>query len=224
MCCKEGCCSCWTRINMPVLVIGMTISLMEVILASIVHYHTVGFWLGIIGLASTSTFCYYYYVERKEASNIVSHDDETSALMPEQDRKKMQQKQCVKKVFWLIYAIYLIFLGFMTLVRLFAVSSHKSWRDDVGDTIPATCGDWSVEMGCTYISNLESKCVRAGDIPSEFTVDFDASTTCEQLTSVISDCADSLPHFKINSDVKCDSVIHMTIESVFFGFIDDMYI
>ena len=192
MCKEEGCCSCWVRPNLPILIIGLLVGLLEFILALCVQFYATGFTFGLISLLATGFFGFMWFKKRSEVSDKV--DNEEGKLLPADERSKMERTNCIVKSLWLVYIVYnLFFLGFMSFIRLMAISAHGSWRSDNSDYIPLQCGDWSVEDGCTYVSLRNYQCVRAGDIPEKLTVLFsEEDNTCSMIAKATSECADSL--------------------------------
>ena len=130
----------------------------------------------------------------------------------------------------MFYMFFLIFITLMSFLRLFSVFMHMKWRSDLYGEYPTACGDWAVDNGCTRVQLEGEGCVRAKDIVTENSVIFEDLTDENELNSAISDCIENKDSWKIMSPDNLDSlqsfapVVHITIGSAFFGFLDDLYI
>ena len=84
-----------------------------------------------------------------------------------------KNKWCV--LLWVIYICLTIFVGFLAIIRIIALTSRMSWRESVNGNFPTACGDWAEANGCTRISLYETGCTRPESIPTENSIVFATS-------------------------------------------------
>ena len=133
------------------------------------------------------------------------------------------------KVAWIIYICFILFISAMAFVRLICLFRRIEWRNDLGNTFPASCGDWASEHGCTRVTLEADGCMRPGSITTSNSLVFDENVD-RLLNTQIEMCINTLDGAKLmNPDnlSKMDThnnLIHVTFNSAIFGFLDDMYI
>lgn len=126
----------------------------------------------------------------------------------------------------MVYCVLAVLVFIMAICRFSSLVAHNSWRK-AQTTFPASCADWSIAAGCTYITMTE--CTRGSDIiGSEYTT----FSTNDQaaINKKIAVCANSISGAKLQSPKDLSSLlvaqnlVHVTFSSALFGFIDDMYL
>mmetsp|Transcript_5865 Transcript_5865/g.7077 ORF Transcript_5865/g.7077 Transcript_5865/m.7077 type:complete len:204 (-) Transcript_5865:83-694(-) len=130
---------------------------------------------------------------------------------------------------WVLFVTLTSIVGILAVIRIIALSMHSSWRSDLNGAFPEKCGSWAESDGCTRITLRQASCIRDKDISSENNIVIN-TVNDKQLNRVIAGCVDDLSGAKLNSpDDYSDSsqsgqTVHVTVNSLFFGFIDDLYI
>ena len=151
----------------------------------------------------------------------------------------------------MLYVALVVSVGLLGFARLFVLCRRMEWRNDlVSDTMssifhnnpalfgfPTACGDWAEADGCTRIDAIATGktqtdpyvfqgCVRPKEIPDENTIVF--SPTKDDWYKDVESCINDLAGAKIMTGTSesdlVSKVIHVTVNSFFFGFMDDMYI
>lgn len=74
--CDSNCCCCVP--GKVMVIIGVVFSLIEVICAAVVNFHTFGFVLGLICFLGSAGFLLYLYKMSREDSNMSINEDEHS--------------------------------------------------------------------------------------------------------------------------------------------------
>ena len=141
-----------------------------------------------------------------------------------------QKVSAVRTVFWVLFMILVSFTGLLASLRFYALVAQSGWRNGLGSSFPAACGDWAINAGCTRVSLDSAGCTRPIDIPTENSLVFNTLNTDLALNKEIAVCIDSVPGAKIMSPSDLESssansvTVHVSVNSAVFGFIDDMYI
>ena len=152
--------------------------------------------------------------------------DHLTALTPN-DRPRKQS--CFVKPLWILYVILTVIVASFAVIRIFAFSMRSGWRSDLGSSFPDACGSWAIDSGCTRISLYENSCTRPESITTENAIVL-KSNNDQLINGIIARCIDDLSGAKLMSpDNFADSfingkTIHVTVNSFFFGFLDDLYI
>lgn len=121
-----------------------------------------------------------------------------------------------------------MFIGVLGIIRLISLFRRVTWRSNLDDQFPDSCGDWSVPHGCTRVTLQKSGCFREQDIPSQNALIFNINVD-RVLNTQIEQCVNQLEGAKLmhpsdlSSDNSHGSLIHVSFNSALFGFIDDMY-
>ena len=116
----------------------------------------------------------------------------------------------------------------MAFIRVYVQLSRASWRNSL-ETFPTGCGDWALE-GCTRLVLTEAECVRPGGLENTNTIVFDVGGQDELLYTKIDNCVNILEGAKLQDPknlrqlTSTGELIHVTFQSKFFGFLDDMYL
>ena len=91
---------------------------------------------------------------------------------------------------------------------------------------PDKCASWSEALGCTRVLLLESSCTRPSDIgidiPDRYQIVFSEKDFDVDLA--IGECVKSIPSSKIVDSKTEKGVVHATVQSLLFGFLDDFYV
>ena len=139
-----------------------------------------------------------------------------------------KQSGCTKAL-WILFVIFVSFVGVLGSVRLISLSMRTSWRTDLGSTFPTACGSWAAGNGCTRVTLEKDGCTRPDKISTENGL-IVSSTDDELINGVIASCVDDLSGAKLmspdnfESSKKSSQTVHVTVNSFFLGFIDDLYI
>ena len=119
-------------------------------------------------------------------------------------------------------------LSLMAFVRIFVLSRRVEWRNNL-EEFPTACGDWAAQCGCTRLTLAKEGCVRTGDLATTSTIVLDVGSDDELLNQRIVKCTHNISGAKLHSPsgLRHESnpvgLIHVTFQSTFMGFIDDMF-
>ena len=115
------------------------------------------------------------------------------------------------------------------ILRISDLFRREKWRNNLNNEFPDACGSWSVPNGCTRVTLDQAGCERVGSIPEKNSLIFNTNID-RLLNTQIQACVDDIQGSKLmspedlSSSAESDNLIHVTFNSGFFGFIDDMYI
>ncbi len=132
-------------------------------------------------------------------------------------------------ILWVLYICLTVFVLLLGAVRIIALTDHIHWRESVNGVFPTACGDWAEADGCTRITLEESGCTRPLEIPTENSIVFETADDVEFNNSIAS-CINGLVGAKVispagfSSSSAHEALVHVAINSVIFGFIDDLYL
>ena len=132
-------------------------------------------------------------------------------------------------ILWVIYICLTVFVAILGIVRIIALTDRMHWRDTVDGVFPQACGDWAEANGCTRITLEESGCTRPLEIPTENSIVFETADD-EEFNNSIASCINDLTGAKVispagfSSSSAHEALVHVAINSVIFGFIDDLYL
>ena len=145
------------------------------------------------------------------------------------EASKCGKKPCVEKSIWATYVCLMIILFLMTFARVFVLCRRTDWRHNL-EVFPTECGDWAAKGGCTRLVLAELGCVKTGDLNTTNTIVINVGGEDTTLNAKIAECADGISDAKLQSPGHLrtlsthGNLVHITWQSVFFGFIDDMYV
>lgn len=117
----------------------------------------------------------------------------------------------------------------LAFVRVYALCDHMGWRSNVEGQFPTNCGYWAIDNGCTRVSLEQSGCTRPLGIVTENSVIFQTKDD-EDLNHNIAICINKLTGAKLigpeglSESIGTKQLVHVAINSVIFGFIDDLYL
>ena len=212
-------------------------SLTEVICTIVYQFHAVGFTAGLLGLVCTPVMYFIFFEKDKTTEPGVIGDNhdfkENFNTGIENSSERVEKSTCVKKLVWVLYIIYVVMLFLLTFLRIFVLCRRTEWRGELNDEFPTECGPWAAAAGCTRLvmqkESAEDGCVKTGDLASEYAIVFEVDGD-KSLNGNIQTCIDNTPGAKLHSPDTIDQIdtvlaqVHVTFQSSFFGFIDDMYI
>ena len=212
-------------------------SLTEIICAITYQFHAVGFTLGLIYLVVTPVMYFSFFDTKREPEPSVIGDNHNMKenLNPDENSTEKEEKpSCLKRIVWVLYVIYGVILFFLMFIRLFVLCRRTEWRSDLNDAFPAECGDWAAKDGCTRLvmdaEGAQGGCVKVGDLPTEDYIILDVGGDDLNFNGQIQKCIDGISGSKLHSPSTIDDIsttlpqVHITFQSAFFGFLDDMYL
>ena len=120
----------------------------------------------------------------------------------------------------MLYVWLVILIGILGMLRFIVLLLRMDWRNNLDGEFPSDCGSWAKDTGCTRITLEKSECVRSKDIPEQNSLVFKSVTDWKDK---VESCIDDLTGGKVMSTEQND-MIHVTVNSAFFGFLDDMYL
>ena len=210
------------------LAFAFLVALTEIIVSLTYQFHAWGFTLGLIYFVCTPVLYFTFFDKSADAPEVM--DDSNEPLITEEK----ENVSCAKKSAWCGYICAGILLFLLMFVRIFVLCRRTEWRSDLNDHFPTECGDWSAKDGCTRLVLAEAGsptgCVKTGDLADKYDIVFDVGGEDLVLNKQIQTCVDSISGSKLHSPGDIDQIntllpqVHITFQSSFFGFIDDMYV
>ncbi len=228
-------------------IVGLSMSGLELILASVYNFHLIGFALSSILMICSGLYIYFTLKDFREhkkskapstSSSMNNESNESSGLVRKQNDNVMREHMIQEykgtntkynKVAWIIYICFILFISAMAFVRLVCLFRRIEWRNDLDNTFPPACGDWASEHGCTRVTLEADGCKRPGNIPTSNSLVFDENVD-RLLNTQIEMCINTIDGAKLmepdnlSKEDTHNNLIHVTFNSAIFGFIDDMYI
>ena len=219
--CQGCCCFAWTK---WVTIMGLAFCAVELILSAVYNFHIFGFSLSVVGALCSAVYLYFILKDAREQSNL---QEELVPSINGAGSKGKQRHKC-HNFFWMLYVCLIIVIGLMGFIRLFALCRRTKWRDDLDGVFPATCGSWAADNGCTRIVLEKTECTRPKDIETQNSIIFNNLVSDSKFYDELEKCIQDLSGAKIMSPDDLSSkdtntLIHVSVNSMFFGFIDDMY-
>ena len=128
----------------------------------------------------------------------------------------------------MLYVCLIVVIGLMGFIRLFALCRRTHWRNDLDGQFPAACGSWAEKDGCTRIALEENECTRPKDIETQNSIIFNDLVSDSKFYDELEKCVQNLSGARLMtpddlSSKETNTLIHVSVNSMFFGFIDDMY-
>ena len=123
--------------------------------------------------------------------------------------------------------IFVVILGVICVTRIIGLCSRSSWRKGLDGEFPEACGPWALN-GCTRVVLPATGCTRAESITYQNTIVLDTNLDLS-LNKAIADCVPEISGAKLmypdnlSSSKENSQLIHISVTSTFFGFLDDMY-
>jgi hypothetical protein len=157
---------------------------------------------------------------------------EKSSLLERQNLEGKAQARRWNKwlvLLWVIFICISVFTLFLCPIRMVSLLVKKGWRSKLNGGFPSHCGTWAEKNGCTRVTLYEDDCVRVKEIPEYYSIVFD-SLDDGFMSDMVSSCLNKIPGAKIMDSNGIgpaelhDKVLHTTINSFVFGFIDDLYV
>ena len=140
-----------------------------------------------------------------------------------------RKQACWVKPLWLLLIAFTVLVSFLAVIRIAALSSRSGWRSDQGSSFPEACGSWAEANGCTRVTMKQDGCIRPEKIVSENSLILPTGNDA-LVNSVIAGCIDDLSGAKLMSpdnfasSQQSSQTVHVTVNSFFFGFLDDLYL
>ena len=195
------------------------------------------------GLIITVAYATYYFRENRQSSEqnrdhpyfkVADSEPETVKRASINEAETVETSKCGKKCcveisICVTYICLMIMLGLLTYARVFVLCRRADWRNNL-EVFPTECGDWSTQGGCTRLVLPELGCVKTGDLNTTSTIVIDVGGDDTTLNARIAECTDGSSGAKLHTPAHLKTLstygnlIHITWQSVFFGFIDDMYV
>ena len=212
-------------------------SITEIICTMVYQFHALGFTAGLLCFVCTPVLYFLFFDTKKTEPEIIgdNHEDfkENFNTGIENSSERQWEPTWLKKLFWVLYCIFVVMLFLLTFLRIFVLCRRTEWRSDLNDEFPTECGEWAAAAGCTRLvmekESMKGGCVKTGDLASEYEIVFEVDGD-KSLNGNIQTCIDNTPGAKLHSPSTIDQIdtllpqVHVTFQSSFFGFIDDMYI
>ena len=182
---SQVCCCCRWNLTFPF--IGLILSFTECLLAALVNFHPMGFFVGILGLVCSAVFLYLIMKSRGEQKPTTTHvkiqrdlldtedddvDNGNNEVVEYEALPKIKRETCFPKFIWFCFVTIISIIGFLAFIRLFSLFRRIQWRKELGANFPSNCGSWAEADGCTRITLDKSGCVRQFDIPTENSILF----------------------------------------------------
>ena len=128
--------------------------------------------------------------------------------------------------------LYVCLVGLVSIlagVRLFSLTLRAPWRKGLDGAFPEACGSWALKDGCTRVALSAAQCTRPEDITTENSIVFNTDDDLK-LNSEIAKCIQDLGGARLMSPRGLEEknefglTVHVTVNSLFFGFVDDLYL
>ena len=151
----------------------------------------------------------------------------TRVIMEAQLKEQQMKSNAWQQVLWFIYVIFIVLLMCISVLRTMSLIKRSPWRKDLDGQFPEACGKWAIN-GCTRVVLPAQECTRPEDITFQNTIIID-TTLDLQLNKEIADCVGAIGGAKLKSPDNLSTMntnsqlIHISVTSTFFGFLDDMY-
>jgi len=215
--------------------VGLFFSSIEIVLASIVHFHMIGFGFATVGIVTSIMYLRFGRQEYMAESGRPVDDKEllnvsmtTKRLMRSQQAVEERKQKSHARGAWIGYCILMTFIVLQVFCRFFSLTMRSSWRKSL-ETFPDACPSWSQLHGCSRIVENVQFCVGLeSDATITNAINFD--TDPRTVNKAIVNCSEDLRGGKLETPDNLENLsdyqelIHLTFNSAIFGFINDMYI
>ena len=133
MACGCACCNkfCEKLTHTVISIIGLTLSCMEFILASVYNFQFIGFGLSILGIVTSGLYLWFNVKKEGAETNNMQISESTKVLMEQSMRMENKKDTKTRRILWILYVIAIIFLGVIAFARLVSLLRRIEWRNDL---------------------------------------------------------------------------------------------